>query len=121
MQELMQDIAMWMMEKQYNEVANGSILIFGLCFLSVMSDALYYLFFMLRGETPVGRFGTSGIFLVAGYVLSETLMKIYINTYGGMGEITQVQSMICMLPMIILPVLAIFFVFFLFCMNLKSN
>lgn len=39
MQELMQDIAMWMMEKQYDEVANGSILIFGLCILSVMSDA----------------------------------------------------------------------------------
>lgn len=121
MQEIMQNIAIWMTDKQYGEITNSGILVFGLSVLSVMSDVLYSLFFMLRGETPVGRFGTSGIFLVIGYVLSETLMKIYINTYGGMGEITPVQSMICMLPMIILPVLAIFFVFFLFCMNLKSN
>lgn len=121
MQELMQDIAMWMMEKQYDEVANGSILIFGLCILSVMSDALYYLFFMLRGETPVGRFGSSGIFLVTGCMLSEALKENYIIIHGGTGEMTPVQSMICDLPLIILPVLAVFFVFFLFYMNLKSN
>ncbi|EEZ6655184.1 hypothetical protein DBT58_004105 [Escherichia coli] len=121
MQEIMQNIALWMMEKQYDEVANGSILIFGLCFLSVMSDVIYHLFFMLRGETPVGRFGSSAIFIVAGYVLSEALTKNYITIHGGTGEMTPVQSMICELPLIVLPVLAVFFVFFLFYMNLKSK
>jgi len=121
MQEIMQNIALWMMEKQYDEVANGSILIFGLCFLSVMSDVIYYLFFMLRGETPVGRFGSSAIFIVVGYVLSEALKKNYITIHGGTGEMIPVQSMICDLPLIVLPVLAVFFVFFLFYMNLKSK
>ncbi len=48
MQEIMQNIAIWMTDKQYGEIANSGILVFGLSVLSVMSDVLYSLFFMLR-------------------------------------------------------------------------
>ncbi|ELX8243698.1 hypothetical protein GRW30_21225 [Escherichia coli] len=121
MQELMQDIAMWMMEKQYGETTNGCILVFGLGFFSVILDAFYYLFFKFRGETPVMGFGGSVIFVGIGYVLSGIVIKIYISIYGGTYEMTPVQYMNCILPQIILPVLAIFFVSFLFYMSLESD
>ncbi|ENB4454597.1 hypothetical protein OM195_18430 [Escherichia albertii] len=121
MQELMQNIAMWMMEKQYGETTNGSILVFGLGFLSVILDAFYYLFFKFRDETPVMGFGGSVIFVGIGYVLSGIVIKIYISIYGGTYEMTPIQYMNCILPQIILPVLAIFLVSFLFYMSLESD
>ncbi|EGI3917678.1 hypothetical protein IGE78_004798 [Escherichia coli] len=121
MQELMQNIAMWMMEKQYGETTNGSILVFWLGFLSIILDVFYYLFFKFRDETPVMGFGGSVIFMGIGYVLSGIVIKIYISIYGGTYEMTPVQYMNCILPQIILPVLAILLVSFLFYTTLKMS
>ncbi|EFG1984949.1 MULTISPECIES: hypothetical protein [Escherichia] len=121
MQELMQNIAMWMMEKQYGETTNGSILVYGLVFLSVILDAFYYLFFKFRDETPVKGFGGSVIFVGIGYVLSGIVIKRYISIYGGTYEMTPVQYMNCILPQIILPVLAILLISLLFYTTLKMS
>lgn len=121
MQELMQNIAMWMMEKQYGETTNGSILVYGLVFLSVILDVFYYLFFKFRYETPVIGFGSSVIFVGIGYVLSGIVIKTYISIYGGTYEMTPIQYMNCILPQIILPVLAILLISFLFYTTLKMS